>query len=190
MTLPALSALALICQLSVQPKPNGPIVSRPEIEALNCRTKSSGIAPGTGYEASVTESIAPVVSGVVGRVDREAKQALNVVGVFAELAQIGGFVVEISEVALRRRAKLRGQVGEDGRPGGIRDIRRLKARFQRRPVHRRAVAGQDLQAELDRGALRRAWSIHRGSGACPESRAAACRPVRSFRCRAPARSTR
>ena len=36
-------------------------MSRPEIEALNWRTKSSGIAPGTGNEASVTESIEPVV---------------------------------------------------------------------------------------------------------------------------------
>ena len=155
MTLPWLSALALICQLSVQPRPNGPIVSRPEIEALNWRTKSSGIAPGTGNEASVTESSEPVVSGVVGRVDREAEQALDVVGVFAELAQVGGLAVEVARGSwLGRRAELGGQVGEDGGPGGVRDVRRLEARFQRRPVHRRAVAGQDLQAEIDRGALR------------------------------------
>ena len=44
---------------------------------------------------------------VVGRVDREAEQALHVVGVFAELAQIGGFVVEVGEVALGRRAEAR-----------------------------------------------------------------------------------
>ena len=147
MTFPWLSALALICQLSVQPRPNGPIVSRPEIEALNWRSNSSGIAPGTGNEASVTESIEPVVSGVVGGVDREAEEALDVVGVLAELAQVGGLVVEVREVALGRRAEARGQVGEDGGPGGVGNVRRLKARFQRRPVHRRAVAGQDLQAK-------------------------------------------
>ena len=56
--------------------------------------------------------------GVVGRVDREAEQALDVVGVLAELAQVGGLAVEIGEVAGGRRAELRGQVGEDGRPGG------------------------------------------------------------------------
>ena len=34
--------------------------------------------------------------GVVGRVDREAEQALDVVGVFAELAQVGGLAVEVA----------------------------------------------------------------------------------------------
>ena len=37
---------------------------------------------------------------VVGRVDREAEEALDVVGVLAELAQVGGLAVEITEIAL------------------------------------------------------------------------------------------
>ena len=164
-------------------------MSRPEIEAVELADEIERDRTGDGKRGVGDRVDRAGREGVVGRVDREAEQALNVVGVFAELAQIGGFVVEIGEVALGRRTELGGQVGEDGRPGGIRDIGRLEARFQRRPVHRRAVAGQDLQAELDRGALREGGRFVRDQERALETRAAACRPARSFRCRAPARST-
>ena len=52
-TFPWASVSAEISQLSVQPRPKGPTVNRPESDCWNWRTKVSG-RPGAGKLASTT----------------------------------------------------------------------------------------------------------------------------------------